>query len=62
MKIYLNEKQVSDITGFSLPTLRNSRHLRKGFPYLKVGRSVRYDPDDIENFMQRHRIMPEAAR
>ena len=28
---YLNEKQVSKILGLSLPTLRNYRHLRKGW-------------------------------
>ena len=62
MKFYLTEKDVAARTRLKLPTLRNHRHLSKGIPYIKVGRSVRYDPDDVENFMQRHRIMPEGAR
>lgn len=62
MKQYLTETTVSEITRLKLPTLRNHRHLRKGIPYIKVsGRSVRYDPDDVEAYMQSHRIDPEAV-
>ncbi len=60
MKQYLTEKIVSDITGFKLPTLRNHRHLRKGIPYIKAGRSVRYDLVDVEDWMQKQRINPEG--
>jgi phage terminase Nu1 subunit (DNA packaging protein) len=59
MKTYINEQAVSEITGFKLPTLRNHRHLRKGIPYIKAGRSVRYDLEDVESYMKRHRIDPE---
>ena len=59
MKQYLKEQSVSEITKIKLPTLRNHRHLGKGIPYIKVGRSVRYDLVDIESYMQRHRIDPE---
>ena len=55
--VYLNEKQVSKMTGFALSTLRNSRFNRSGIPYLKIGKkSVRYRYDDIINFMDRYRI------
>ncbi len=60
MKSYITEQKVSEITSLKLPTLRNHRHLSKGIPYIKVGRSVRYDPADVEAFMQKHRIDPEA--
>lgn len=60
MKEYLLEKTVSDITKLKLPTLRNHRHLRKGIPYIKCGRSVRYDPADVEAYMRKHRIDPEV--
>jgi hypothetical protein len=61
MKVYLEEQTVAEITKRKLPTLRNDRHLGKGIPYIKLGKSVRYDPADVENYMQRHRIDPEAA-
>jgi hypothetical protein len=60
MKQYITEQTVSEKTKLKLPTLRNHRHLCKGIPYIKFGRSVRYDPDDVEAYMQKHRIDPEA--
>ena len=61
MKQYITEQTVSEKTRLKLPTLRNHRHLCKGIPYIKFGRSVRYDPDDVEAYMQKHRIDPEAV-
>jgi len=56
-KPFLNEKEVAAITGRAVSTLRNERHLRRGVPYLKVGRrSVRYGLQDVLNFMGARRI------
>jgi predicted DNA-binding transcriptional regulator AlpA len=44
----LNEKQVADLLGLSIQTLRNDRATRRKFPYIKIGKSVRYRPEDIE--------------
>jgi len=52
-KPYLDEIEVSAITGRAVSTLRNDRHLRRGLPYLKVSaRSVRYRTPDVMNFME----------
>jgi len=56
---YLNEKQVAEITGFALSTLRNNRFLQRGIPYVKVGKSVRYKLGDVIEFMDRILITPE---
>ena len=53
---YINEKEVSDITGISLATLRNDRFLNKGISYIKLGKSVRYNLKDVIDYMERHRI------
>ena len=53
---YVNENQVSKITGRAVQSLRNDRFLKKGIPYIKVGRSVRYDLRDVIDFMESHRI------
>jgi len=53
---YVNEKVVSNITGRALSSLRNDRHLRKGIPYCRVGRSVRYDLQDVYGFMEKRKI------
>lgn len=55
---YIDEKEVSKITGRALSTLRNERFMGKGIPYVKVGRSVRYRIDDVIAFMERYRIEP----
>lgn len=56
-KPFLNEQEVSALTGRAVATLRNDRHMRRGFPYLKVGkRSVRYKLKDVVDTMESNRI------
>ena len=55
---YINEKEVSSITGLALSTLRNDRATLRRIPYCKVGRSVRYLMDDVINFMESKKIVP----
>jgi len=57
----LNEHEAAKAVGKSVQTLRNDRHLRRGCPYVKLGRSVRYLLSDIQNYLQKHRIDPEAS-
>lgn len=59
---YLNEKQVSEMIGRALPTLRNDRFLGKGIPYVKVGRSVRYNFHDVVDFMESRKIETEGRK
>ena len=53
---YLNEKEVAQLTGRALSTLRNERHLGKGFPWIKIGRSVRYPKAEVIAFMEARKI------
>lgn len=55
-KKYINEKQVAEMTGFALPTLRNDRALKRRLPYIKVGKAVRYAVEDVVNFMESHKV------
>ena len=62
MKVqYLTEKQVSEITGRALQTLRNERHLGRGIPYVKVGRSIRYSLEDVVEFMESRKIRTQDS-
>ena len=56
VKRFVNEKTVALATDISLPTLRRWRHERKGPPYVKIGRLVRYDYDLAMEFMDNHKI------
>lgn len=60
MNVYLNEKQVKEITGRALSTLRNDRFNRRGIPYVKVGRSIRYSELDVINFMEKRKIQTDS--
>lgn len=52
----LTEQEVSTRTGLSLSTLRAHRFKRLGFPYIKIGRAVRYRVCDLEAYLSKHRI------
>ena len=56
---WISEKEVSQMTGRATQTLRNDRVKCQGIPYSKINRSVRYLIDDVVNFMQSKRIVPE---
>jgi len=59
-KRFINEKELSSITGIALPTLRRWRHERRGPSYIKICRMVRYDYDLAMAFMKDHQINLEA--
>jgi hypothetical protein len=59
VKQYLTEQEVSRMTRRALSTLRNERAAGRGFPYHKIGRSVRYDLKDVIEFMDRRKIVPK---
>lgn len=57
---YFTEIKVAEITGLSLSKLRQDRMKGKGIPYCKLGRSVRYDAQDVQTFMDQHKIHTES--
>jgi phage terminase Nu1 subunit (DNA packaging protein) len=56
---YINEKKVAEITDIGVQTLRNDRHLKRGIPYSKKNRMVRYSLSDVIAFMEQHKIRTE---
>jgi hypothetical protein len=62
MKVqYFTEKQVAQMTGRALQTLRNERFMGRGIPYVKIGRSVRYSLEDVVEFMESRKIGTEDS-
>ncbi len=57
---YLNEKEVSQFTRRALSTLRNDRFNRRGIPYSKIGKSVRYSKVDVITFMEKRKIQTDS--
>jgi hypothetical protein len=61
-KPYQNEFETAAVTGKAVSTLRNERHLRRGLPYLKIGkRSIRYKTADVLAYMEARRISFDHA-
>jgi len=48
----LTERQVAEQLGLSVSTLRAWRHRGKGPRFLRPGRSVRYLPSDVNQFVR----------
>jgi len=52
----LKPEEVANLTGLSLETLAQWRSQKRGIPYLKVGRAVRYDPVDVQAYLEGCRV------
>jgi excisionase family DNA binding protein len=52
----LTTQEVADRTGLSRETLAQWRSQRRGIPYLKMGRAVRYDPADVQAYLEGCRV------
>ena len=48
----LTEREVAEQLGLSIATLRAWRHRGKGPRFLRLGRSVRYLPADVDEFVR----------
>lgn len=48
----LTEREVAEQLGLSVATLRAWRHRGKGPRFLRLGRSVRYLPSDVDEFVR----------
>jgi predicted DNA-binding transcriptional regulator AlpA len=56
----LNERQVQEVYGFTVPFLRRARRERRGPRFLKVGKLVRYRKSDIEAYLAAHTVETHA--
>jgi predicted DNA-binding transcriptional regulator AlpA len=52
----LNEREVWEEYGFTIPFLRRARRERRGPRFLKVGKMVRYRRADIELYLSAHAV------
>ena len=52
-KKWITEKELSEMTGRAVQTLRNDRHEGRGFPYVKMSdRAIRYCVADVNEYMK----------
>lgn len=43
----LTTEELAEFLGVSAETLANERYLKRGFPYIKLGKRVRYRLNDV---------------
>ena len=48
--VLLTEQQAAELTGFTPRTMKNWRRVGGGPAFVRVGRSVRYRPADLESW------------
>ena len=60
MKQVLNDVEAADFLGLAAQSLRNARSRREGPPYIKLGRRIVYKVSDLEEYIDKHRIVPQT--
>jgi excisionase family DNA binding protein len=53
---FLDEKQLAKLLGVSIRTLQNRRVAGGGIPFIKIGKAVRYNPKDVAEYLEQHRL------
>ena len=61
MNHVLNDVGAAAFLGLAVQSLRNARSRREGPPYIKMGRRIVYRVSDLEEYLNRHRIDPQAG-
>ncbi|AXO25809.1 helix-turn-helix domain-containing protein [Mycobacterium avium subsp. hominissuis] len=54
-------RQLADFLGTTEASLAQDRYLRRGVPYTRVGRRIRYLREDVLKYLQANRISGDAA-
>lgn len=60
MSVYLTTKELADHLGLSVPTVQRWRIEGNGPPFIKQGNVVRYDREEIEAWIEDHKIRHAA--
>jgi excisionase family DNA binding protein len=58
----LTAEDVSELTGLSVETLAQWRSQKKHLPFLKVGRLVRYDREEVDRYFETCRVSVSQTR
>lgn len=59
--VVLREGQAAAHIDVAQQTLTNWRYLGKGPAYVLVGRAVRYRVEDLDDWLNKHRVDPEGT-
>ena len=54
----LTETEAALYINMSRPYLRKQRSDKTGLPYIKIGRAIRYDLVDLDEFLKTRKVRP----
>jgi predicted HTH transcriptional regulator len=58
---FLRETEIAEEIGVSVPKLRADRHNGKGLPYIRIGRRILYDREEVFKYLRSRTVRPEEA-
>jgi|GEM_PF-1359160 len=58
----IDEHRVAEILGCTVAKVRADRNKGTGCPYYKIGRMVRYDPTDVQEWLASKRMASTTRR
>ena len=61
-RLLLTPKEVSELIARAEQSLANDRCARRGLPYVKIGRSIRYKISDVLAYAEDRRVDPESRQ
>lgn len=56
---YISECELAGRIGIAAHTLANWRFLGKGFPYFRIGRTIRYRRKDVSLYIKQRKVNPK---
>jgi excisionase family DNA binding protein len=59
-KQLLTEKQAAELLKVSVMTLKRLRYAGTGPDFITIGRSIRYDPEDIDKYLTSNKQTQEG--
>lgn len=58
---FIRDRELAEVLGIPLPTIRADRFNEKRIPFIKLGRSVLYDPAECVEALKAYRTGGESA-
>lgn len=58
---YLKAEQVSRLLDITEASLAQDRYRGEGIPYIKIGKRVRYERDDVLSYLEQNKVQTVPA-
>ncbi len=53
---FVSDKQLAKLLGISVDVIRSHRKEKKGLPFYRFGRSVRYSLHDVRKYIEHNKV------